>query len=135
MVEYILSPWFKVIDEDLKVAKRCAEDETWYTGSYHVEQAAEKLVKMALAARGRTIRKTHNIGSLVDMLDVDDPLRDDFKNLEFLTTYATAGRYPDELDICLDGAEILEWVEKLIILRDNLRQMFPEADVPSFDED
>ena len=67
---------------------------------YHCQQAVEKLLKGALISKDVTIKKTHDLGLLAEMLqeyvDVDE------KYLEMcdeLTPYGVKIRYPQELFI------------------------------------
>jgi len=70
------------------------------TVCFHCQQAAEKLLKAVLAARGVPPPRTHMLSLLLDGIAASIPsvetLRDD---LAILTPYAVAARYPDD-----DGA-------------------------------
>ena len=67
---------------------------------YHCQQAIEKLLKGVLISRGVTIRKTHDLGLLAEMLQEYTEV--DEKYLEIcddLTPYGVKIRYPQELFI------------------------------------
>jgi HEPN domain-containing protein len=93
---------------------------------FHLQQAAEKLLKAALGVRGIPYRRTHNLGELIHLLDVrESPIPISLDSLHDLTPYATEWRYdflPDE-----DGGETFDrtsareavrqlrnWVEELV---------------------
>jgi hypothetical protein len=62
--------------------------------AFHLEHAAEKLVKAARLGRGLRVTADHNIEALVDELPTDDPWRTKLRVLEPLAVYATTYRYP-----------------------------------------
>ena len=65
---------------------------------YHCQQAIEKLLKGVLISRGVTIKKTHDLGLLAEMLQEYTEV--DEKYLEIcddLTPYGVKIRYPQEL--------------------------------------
>ena len=67
---------------------------------YHCQQAIEKLLKGVLISRGVTIKKTHDLGLLAEMLQEYTEV--DEKYLEMcddLTPYGVKIRYPQELFI------------------------------------
>ncbi|MBI4326169.1 MAG: HEPN domain-containing protein [Chloroflexi bacterium] len=63
---------------------------------YHSQQAVEKLLKARLAHLGVYYPKTHNLQTLVELLeDEGKPLPADLADLDLLTPYATIYRYED----------------------------------------
>lgn len=88
--------WLAIADVDLKAARNCLRgpEPTTKAAAYHCQQAAEKLVKAALVAEGIHPPRSHNIGALVDLLPSGHPLRLPLSELERLTVYAVAYRYP-----------------------------------------
>ena len=67
---------------------------------YHCQQAIEKLLKGVLISKGVTIKKTHDLGLLAEMLQEYTEM--DEKYLEMcddLTPYGVKIRYPQELFI------------------------------------
>lgn len=67
---------------------------------YHCQQAIEKLLKGVLISKGVTIKKTHDLGLLAEMLQEYTEV--DEKYLEMcddLTPYGVKIRYPQELFI------------------------------------
>jgi HEPN domain-containing protein len=92
---------------------------------FHLQQAAEKLLKAALGVRGIPYRRTHNLGELIHLLDVHEtPIPDGLDSLHDLTPYATEWRYdflPDEGGKTFDRTSAREtvrqlrnWVEELV---------------------
>lgn len=67
---------------------------------YHCQQSIEKLLKGVLISKGVTIKKTHDLGLLAEMLGEYETV--DEKYLEMcddLTPYGVKIRYPQELYI------------------------------------
>lgn len=95
---------------------------------YHCQQAVEKMLKGALVLFDVGIRKTHDLGALVEELDefidVEDSKIDQCYDL---TIYGVKSRYPQELWIeehhaekALKDAKILcDWLKELIADRLN----------------
>lgn len=92
--------WISWAIEDLTLAEHAAADDgvvprgacAW------AHQAAEKAVKALLIARGLDPPKLHDLDRLVARLPDDDARHFDPVDLPELTRWATAGRYPDDLD-------------------------------------
>jgi len=98
---------------------------------YHCQQAAEKLVKAALVADAINPPRGHDIGALVDRLRPDHPLHGVLSELEELTVYAIAYRYPsgDILSVPPEPLveEVAGWVARIIAARDKLRGLLAGA--------
>jgi HEPN domain-containing protein len=63
---------------------------------FHCQQAAEKILKALLSALGVSFRKTHELGSLMDLLaGSGEPLPVEFENLDALTPFGAVYRYED----------------------------------------
>jgi len=61
---------------------------------FHLQQAAEKLLKGVLSAYGVSFRRTHDLRELMDVAtDTRLGLPDDLADLDMLTPYATLMRY------------------------------------------
>jgi len=61
---------------------------------FHLQQAAEKMLKAALASQGVRYRLTHNLGELIHLLgEADHQLSGGLERLRDLTPYATEWRY------------------------------------------
>lgn len=103
--EYVLEQF--VTDPD-------AADETF---GFHAQQAAEKLLKAALAAHGVVVPRTHRLGSLLDLArDSHLTVPPEFDDLHRLTPFAVEYRYEffaEEMDKPLARAEVLSQVQRL----------------------
>lgn len=95
---------------------------------FHLQQAAEKLLKAALSRLGVSYRRTHNLTELMVLLeDAGNPLPADLRPLQGLTPFATDWRYdllPGEGDDTLERGSMRElvrrlraWVEVLVAAR------------------
>jgi HEPN domain-containing protein len=80
--------------EDLAVARKVV-DEFPRDAAFHIEQAAEKLLKAVLTTQGIKFGVGHHqIGRLADLLPPDHVWRADMMAFDVYTSYATATRYP-----------------------------------------
>ena len=86
--------FIKLAREDLGGARALA-DTYPRLAAFHVEQAAEKLLKAVLTAEEITFSASHHqLGRLSELLPPDHPWRADLADFDKYTTYATALRYP-----------------------------------------
>ena len=97
---------------------------------FHLQQAAEKLLKALLSDFGVRFRKTHEIGALIELAELSGcPLPGNLKNLDILTPFGAVYRYEDydsELSLDRDSARqmirgLRAWVES------GLRERQPDA--------
>ena len=101
--EKILKEWMAFAEMDFLTAKHLYEHmypKPLEIICYHCQQAIEKLLKGVLISRGVTIKKTHDLGLLAEMLQEYTEV--DEKYLEMcddLTPYGVKIRYPQELFI------------------------------------
>ena len=101
--EKILKEWMEFAEMDFLTAKHLYEHmypKPLEIICYHCQQAIEKLLKGVLISRGVTIKKTHDLGLLAEMLQEYTEV--DEKYLEMcddLTPYGVKIRYPQELFI------------------------------------
>lgn len=80
--------------EDLAVARKLIAEHPG-PAAFHVEQAAEKLLKAVLTVEGIPFSAGHHqLGRLAETLPVDHAWRADLMAFDSYTTYATATRYP-----------------------------------------
>ena len=82
---------------------------------YHCQQAVEKLLKARLADLGVNYPKTHNLLTLVELLeDQGKQLPSDLTDLDQLTPYATIYRYEDPPELrAFDRTLAREFVRRL----------------------
>lgn len=93
---------------------------------FHAQQAAEKLLKALLAARGAEYDHTHDLGRLLNRvaaLGIDVPAR--FGALEALTPFAVRYRYEDG-----GAAEALDRGRALRLIADLRRWVNGQLDDP-----
>ena len=99
---------------DQFVDNPAAADETF---GFHAQQAAEKLLKAALAAGGVVPPRTHRLGDLLDLAhDRGLSVPEEFDDLHRLTPFAVDYRYEffaEEADKPLDRPAVLEQVRRL----------------------
>ena len=92
--------WLKIVEDDLKSARRLSEFEVFSTAVYHCQQAAEKALKAYLVFKKQEVVKVHDLVKLVMLccrLDKDfDRLYD---GAEWLNPFVTRFRYPTEFEI------------------------------------
>ena len=101
--EKILKEWMEFARMDFLTAKHLYEHmypKPLEIICYHCQQAIEKFLKGVLISKGVTIKKTHDLGLLAEMLQEYTEM--DEKYLEMcddLTPYGVKIRYPQELFI------------------------------------
>jgi HEPN domain-containing protein len=81
-------------DLDLDAARRLIADPPNRLAAFHLQQAAEKLVKAVRLSRRVQVTADHSIARLLEDLPPDDLWRGKLAVLEPLSGYATAFRYP-----------------------------------------
>jgi HEPN domain-containing protein len=80
--------------EDLAIARKVV-DEFPRDAAFHIEQAAEKLLKAILTTEGINFGVGHHqIGRLAESLPPDHVWRADMMAFDVYSSYATATRYP-----------------------------------------
>jgi HEPN domain-containing protein len=101
---------------DLDAAMRLIADPPNRLAGFHLQQAAEKLVKAVRLYRGLLITADHSIARLAEELLADDPWRTKLAPLAPLTSYATSFRYPSPTGNRKDGPrrdEVLGWIQTI----------------------
>ena len=91
--------WLTKAKRDLLAARKLSSEEEPYLdiAIYHCQQAAEKAVKGFLVFHDHRVKKTHNIGVLLEQAAIfDETLLVHLEAAELLTPYAQEYRYPDE---------------------------------------
>lgn len=91
----VVAGYLQIAREDLLAARQLAPVVP-RASAYHLQQAAEKLVKAILAAENIHPTAEHNIGQLVARLPSGHDWKADLLDLDGLSQYATAYRYPTE---------------------------------------
>lgn len=101
---------------DLDASMRLIADPPNRLAAFHLQQAAEKLVKAVRLHRRLLVTADHSIARLLEELLPDDPWRAKLAPLAPLTSYATSFRYPSPTGKRKDGPErdeVLEWVQTI----------------------
>jgi HEPN domain-containing protein len=84
---------------------------------FHAQQAVEKMLKAALAARSIPYRRTHDLVELLEILTQSAiPYPDDLNEIRHLTPFAVAFRYdviPEEAEQPLDRQWVLNCLQKV----------------------
>lgn len=96
----LIQAWINKAESDLLNVHNNlqAERVPWDTVSFHCQQAAEKYLKAILVLHSLEIPRTHDLEALLNVIEEWVPiLRDQHSDLQWLTTYAVAVRYPPEL--------------------------------------
>ncbi len=121
--------WLASARSDLALARagRMSADVQLEALCYHCQQAVEKSLKAVLIAHGLEFPRTHNVGTLQDLLPpaLAVPAAVSDEQLRALTVYAVLSRYPGDMedvsdsdyDVALDVAErVVDWAGD--VLRD-----------------
>ena len=120
----VVREWLDHVQEDLDAAWSCARGERAAPGqaAYHVQQAAEKLVKAVLIAHERRPPRTHDLAALRTLLPDDVPHREALLRLRRFTGYAFVFRYPpdDAPERKPDPGEIDAWIDEIERLKRNV---------------
>ncbi|HWO22032.1 MAG TPA: HEPN domain-containing protein [Kofleriaceae bacterium] len=112
----VVAAYLDDVDHELDAAKRLIADPPNRFAAFHLQQAAEKLVKAVRLSRGLRVTADHNIELLVEELPLDDPWRTELGALEPLSSFATAYRYPSPTGKRKSGpsnTEVLEWIKTI----------------------
>jgi HEPN domain-containing protein len=111
---------------DLDAARRLIAEPPNRLAAFHLQQAAEKLVKAIRLGRGLRVTAEHNIELLVEELPHDDGWRAKLIILEPLSGYATSSRYPSTTGKRKDGPgsdEVLVWIKTIAGLCAEAREL------------
>ena len=90
---------------------------------FHAQQAVEKALKALLISRNIPFPRTHNIGTLVDLVSDTVSVPKQVEEASVLTDYAVITRYPtdteavemDEYKQAVDLARtVLDWVRLIL---------------------
>jgi HEPN domain-containing protein len=101
MKSKLVKQWFKYAATDLKVAKNSLifSAEFKAISAFHSQQCAEKAIKGYLLHHKVRFPKSHDIGTLIDLVEnIDAELSKKIRKSEVLTEYAVSYRYPEETE-------------------------------------
>lgn len=90
--------WLDKAADDLGVAELVlgSANAALWAACFHAQQAAEKALKAVLVARGIDFPRTHTLARLALLLGADAGAFDQ-SELDDLTPWAVAGRYPEDV--------------------------------------
>ncbi|MDQ6975481.1 MAG: HEPN domain-containing protein [Mariprofundaceae bacterium] len=112
----LVRAWRKKSDQDLKACGQLlqADEPLVEIIAFHAQQAVEKALKGFLLNRGAGFPKTHDLGRLLDLVEIFEPELADLEEIINLTPYAIEARYPESTDWSggVDPRELLELSEK-----------------------
>jgi HEPN domain-containing protein len=93
-LEPMVEAYLRDVETDLDAARRLARPTPNRLAAFHLQQAAEKLVKAVRLSVRLPATVEHDIATLVNGLPDHEPLRPLLEPLDDLTPYATSYRYP-----------------------------------------
>ena len=109
--------WLVKVRSDLDSAFNCTYGPrpTLGDAAYHVQQAAEKLLKAVLVAEAINPPLTHNLATLVRALPDEHPVASALAAFVRFTPYATQFRYPTDSDpeALPTTDELSGWIEEV----------------------
>lgn len=90
--------WLRFANADRRAARRliAGQDPLIGPAAYHVQQAAEKIVKGLIIWHGIEPTRTHDLDRLLRLLPETDPAYDTIDRLHSVTEWAVSFRYPTE---------------------------------------
>ncbi|MCP4452385.1 MAG: HEPN domain-containing protein [Planctomycetes bacterium] len=116
--------WLLHARSDLALAKIPPPEDVMLEGlCFHAQQAAEKALKALLVSLNLEFPRTHNIGTLLDLLHEAVSVPSEVEEAASLTDYAVMTRYPgdtepvdgDEYNQAIRLAEgVTDWVQQLL---------------------
>ena len=89
--------WLVFVDQDIRVIELVMAESSPNYGpaAFHCQQAAEKMAKAVLVARGREVPKIHDMEVLTGLVEeVDAEAAENLRELASLSSWYIAVRYP-----------------------------------------
>ena len=112
----VIAAYLDDVDLDLDAARRLIAAPPNRLAAFHLQQAAEKLVKAVRLGYGLRVTAEHNIELLVEELPHEDAWRTKLAVLDPLSGYATSYRYPSPVGKRKGGPgndEVLRWIKTI----------------------
>ncbi len=112
----VISAFLDDVEGELEAATRLAQDPPVRFAAFHLQQAAEKLIKAVRLHRGLYPTADHNLAALIAALPEADPWRTKLDHLGPLSAFATAYRYPSpngRLKAGPAAAELNAWIAQI----------------------
>ena len=120
----LVKQWLIYAKSDLELARVDLPDSVLLeTLCYHAQQAAEKSLKAVLIYYSISVPRTHNIGTLIDLLEGYTDVPESIRDITILTEYAVSSRYPgfsepvdrDDYEVALQLADrCFLWAKSII---------------------
>jgi HEPN domain-containing protein len=111
--------WLAIVEEDIDVAIAAARLSRLGASAYHVQQAAEKLLKALLVLAAEPFRRTHDLDDLAARLvPVYPQFSQQAEAVRHLSVWGIAYRYPS----LEDAAEPLPEIDELEQMIDMLQE-------------
>ena len=109
--------WVAAAEVDYRLARRAAEKPAIPEGvCYHAQQCLEKYLKALLEEAGRSIPRTHDLGTLLGLtLDLSPNLAQHAADIKSVSPYAVAVRYPGGAGLWDDFEEEAELSEATMV--------------------
>jgi len=108
--------WLAIVEEDLDVAAAAARLSRLGASAYHVQQAAEKLIKALLVLSGEPFRRTHDLDDIVSrLLPIYPQFVEPAEAVRHLSVWGIAYRYPGLEEVPEPLPERAE-LERMILL-------------------
>ncbi len=112
----VIAAYLDDADLELDAARRLVADPPSRFAAFHLQQAAEKLIKAVRLGCGLRVTAEHNLEILIDELPASDLWRTKLRVLEPLASYATTYRDPSPTGRRKDGPssdEVLIWITSI----------------------
>jgi HEPN domain-containing protein len=107
--------WLAIVEEDIDVAAAAARLSRLGASAYHVQQAAEKLIKALLVLAGEPFRRTHDLDDLVSRLvPVYPQFAQRAEAVRHVSVWGIAYRYPG-LENAPEPLPEIEELERMIV--------------------
>jgi HEPN domain-containing protein len=101
--------WFAIADKDLKRARYLLEGDDLEGAGFNLQQAVEKYLKGYLLSKGWTLRRIHNLETLINEAHAYDPSFEPFRAAcRKISRYYVMDRYPPRPRSELSEAEMRE---------------------------
>lgn len=126
----VVAGYFAILQEDLTAARQLIGSVPRIS-AFHLQQAAEKLVKAILAAEGIHVGADHNIAQLIGKLPDGHTWKADLVELDYLSQFATTFRYPTErgrIAAAPDRLVLERYAAAIAMLTDEVRDWCEETE-------
>jgi len=99
--------WLRIAEKDLNRVARLVDDADAEGAGFNLEQATEKFIKSYLLTKGWTLKKTHNLDSLLNELVQYLPETERFRGVcQQILDFYWADRYPDMAEMAPSLVEV-----------------------------